>query len=68
MQWIIENWIILLIGVGMLAMHLFGHGHGHGRKHGAKDEGQASHPHPSKDAETPARTTTADRPGEDENA
>jgi len=29
MQWIAENWFLLLFGGGMLAMHLFGHG-----KHG----------------------------------
>lgn len=33
MQWVIDNWILLLFGGGMIAMHLFGHGHGgHGRK------------------------------------
>lgn len=31
MQWITENWLLLLLGGGMLAMHLFGHG-----KHGGK--------------------------------
>lgn len=30
MQWILENWILVLVGGGMIAMHLFGHGHGHG--------------------------------------
>jgi hypothetical protein len=29
MQWLAENWIFLLIVVGMVAMHAFGHG-GHG--------------------------------------
>lgn len=28
MQWLLDNWILVLFGVGMLAMHLFGHGHG----------------------------------------
>lgn len=32
MQWVIDNWLLVLLGGGMLAMHLFGHGHGHGRK------------------------------------
>lgn len=32
MQWIVDNWVLLLLGGGFLAMHLFGHGHGHGRK------------------------------------
>lgn len=31
MQWIIDNWIVLLLIGGMLVMHLFGHGHGHGK-------------------------------------
>ena len=35
MQWLLDNWILVLFGVGMLAMHLFGHGHGgHGGKKG----------------------------------
>jgi len=28
MQWLSENWILVLFGGGMIAMHLFGHGHG----------------------------------------
>ena len=33
MQWILENWFLVLFGGGMIAMHLFGHGHGsHGKK------------------------------------
>jgi hypothetical protein len=36
MQWVIENWVLVLFGGGMLAMHLFGHGHGHkGGRHGS---------------------------------
>lgn len=32
MQWVLDNWLILLFVGGMAAMHLFGHGHGgHGR-------------------------------------
>ena len=31
MQWIIENWVLVLLGGGMIGMHLFGHGkHGSG--------------------------------------
>jgi hypothetical protein len=39
MQWVAENWIVLLLVGGMIAMHLFGHGHGHaGRgKHKSKN-------------------------------
>ncbi|WP_448325986.1 hypothetical protein [Sulfitobacter sp. M13] len=38
MQWILENWLILLFGVGMIGMHLFGHRHGKkmGHDHGSK--------------------------------
>ncbi len=35
MQWIIENWILLLVGGGLVAMHLFSHGHK--GKHKKKD-------------------------------
>ena len=34
MQWIIENWLLLALGGGMIAMHMFGHGHGHGKGKG----------------------------------
>ena len=34
MQWMFDNWILILFGGGMIAMHLFGHG-GHGG-HGAR--------------------------------
>ena len=33
MEWIIENWVLVLVIGGMAALHLFGHGHG-GHKHG----------------------------------
>lgn len=35
MQWFSENWIFVVVVVGMVAMHLFGHG-GHGG-HGGHD-------------------------------
>lgn len=28
MSWLAENWLWLLLGGGMVAMHLFGHRHG----------------------------------------
>jgi len=32
MQWIVDNWIWLALGGGMLALHMFGHGKGgHGK-------------------------------------
>jgi len=38
MQWVTENWLILLLGGGMIAMHLFGHGHGgHGKSKSKQD-------------------------------
>ena len=41
MQWIMDNWVILLLVGGMLAMHLFGHGHGgHGGGHGGQGRGR----------------------------
>jgi len=38
MQWLLDNWLLLLLGVGMIAMHLFGHG-GHGDKGDKGDKG-----------------------------
>ncbi len=29
MQWLVTNWLWVLIGIAFIAMHLFGHG-GHG--------------------------------------
>ncbi|QIE47719.1 DUF2933 domain-containing protein (plasmid) [Pseudohalocynthiibacter aestuariivivens] len=51
MQWVFENWVLLPIGGGMLAMHLFGHGHGHKRGH--KGGGHRDHHGPSKKVEQP---------------
>ena len=28
MQWLLDNWIVVLFGGGMIAMHLFGRGSG----------------------------------------
>jgi hypothetical protein len=47
MEWLSENWVFLLVVVGMVAMHLFGHG-GHGGHGGQRrdDEGKdAGHRH-----------------------
>mgnify|MGYP003636215802 FL=1 len=34
MEWLSQNWVWVLFGVGFVAMHMFGHGshgsHGHG--------------------------------------
>lgn len=32
MQWLLDNWIVVLFGGGMIAMHLFGRGCCGGRK------------------------------------
>lgn len=39
MQWIMENWLILLFAAGTVGMHLFGHRHGGkgGHDHGSQD-------------------------------
>jgi YHS domain-containing protein len=37
MEWLAENWILILLGGTMVAMHLFGHGHGSGHKKGQAD-------------------------------
>ena len=39
MQWIFDNWLLVLLIGGFVAMHLF-HGHGHGRGNG---NGHGSH-------------------------
>lgn len=35
MTWITENWIVILLGIGFIAFHLFGHGGHGGHKHGS---------------------------------
>lgn len=42
MQWLSENWVFVLVSVGMIVMHVFGHG-GHGG-HGSRrdDDSQGS--------------------------
>lgn len=47
MEWLSENWVFLVVVVGMVAMHLFGHG-GHGGHGGGRrdDKGKdAGHRH-----------------------
>ena len=44
MEWILDNWLLLLLGGGMIAMHLFGHGHGaHGGGGGGGHGGGGKH-------------------------
>ncbi len=38
MEWIVENWFWILLGLAFIAMHLFGHGgHGSHSGHGGHD-------------------------------
>lgn len=39
MEWLSENWVFLLVVIGMIAMHLFGHG-GHGGHRGHRGPGR----------------------------
>lgn len=47
MEWIFDNWILLLLIGGMIGLHLFGHG-GHGGHGGKKHK----HPNPEKPNDT----------------
>lgn len=59
MQWIVENWLLLLLGGGMIAIHLFGHGHG---KNGSHDHANHRTPLdegiPVKDGKYPSKGDT----------
>ena len=65
MQWIFDNWLILLLVGGIMAMHLFGHGHGghggHGwggrRKNTSND--RTAHVHDTRDARSAANEEAA---------
>ncbi len=48
MEWVLDNWIWILFGGGMVAMHLFGHGgHGdHGSHSKNRDAGSRTEPAP----------------------
>ena len=37
MQWLSENWVFLVVVVGMVVMHVLGHG-GHGHGAGRRDD------------------------------
>lgn len=57
MQWILDNWILVLFGGGMIAMHMFGHGHGgHGGHGGKKRYGQGGPGSPGQSAAVRARS------------
>ena len=57
MQWIVENWLLLAVGGGMIAMHLFGHGHGH------KGGDKSTHDVPTEKSDAPDMKES-DRPDE----
>ena len=59
MQWVIDNWVLVLLGGGFVAMHLFGHGHGHGRKGKSHEPDEPAHG---------AAPRGADQSGDDRNA
>jgi hypothetical protein len=60
MQWISDNWLLLLLGGGMLAMHLFGHGKrgGHGGHGGGKGGGGCCGGRKAPDKPEPELSTT----------
>ena len=58
MTWLSNNWIWIAFGVGMLAMHLFGHSHRH--SHGRHSH-QNGRPHPDT-VRQPDPTARAERP------
>lgn len=59
MQWITENWLLILLGGGMVAMHLFGHGK-HGGKGGHDHRGAKNS---ARDDEADASKTTIPKSG-----
>jgi len=56
MEWIAENWFLMIIIILFVAMHLFGHGHGghgghcgHGHKHDSGSHEVHNRPENDKD-------------------
>ncbi|MFV2060089.1 MAG: DUF2933 domain-containing protein [Gammaproteobacteria bacterium] len=45
MEWLTENWFWVLLGVGFIAMHLFGHGGHGGHKKQQDSEKDSNHRH-----------------------
>ena len=52
MEWLLDNWVLVLAFGGMAAMHLFGHGHGR-HKHSKAIKRQAAQ---KKKTDAPADT------------
>ena len=57
MEWLIENWVLVLVIGGMAAMHLFGNGHG-GHEHGKSTKRHGAH---DKKTEATADTEAASK-------
>ena len=57
MEWLSENWVLVLVFGGMSAMHLFGHGHG-GHEHGQSTKRHGAH---DKKTEATADTEVASK-------
>jgi len=66
MEWLFENWVIVLLFGGMAAMHLFGHGHG--GKHGKGDKGGHGDRHGQGHSGHKDGTTTDEHKGADDRA
>lgn len=63
MQWAFDNWIWILFGVGMVAMHMFGHG-GHGKsRNGACQTVRKSEPDAPSTADAGANASAASNAG-----
>ncbi len=45
MSFLTENWFFLLVALGCIGMHLFGHGHGHGHGQGLGQGHGQGHEH-----------------------
>lgn len=65
MAWLSNNWIWILLGVGFIAMHLFGHGrHGGHGGHGRHRDAQGEADHPVGDPEQSKAAATASDPSD----
>ncbi|MEC5325581.1 DUF2933 domain-containing protein [Aurantimonas sp. A3-2-R12] len=60
MQWVLDNWIWIALGVGMIAMHMFGHG-GHGGH--SKSRKEASQPDPESELDASSIAARDGSPG-----
>ena len=67
MNWLSSNWVWIVLVVGFLALHLFGHGHGrhgyanHGRRRNVGDDGPGHAHESASPAATSAPTDGSDK-------